>query len=577
MSSSSDDTILPPPRRPINSGGLDGDTVLPSQNAPGIHIPGDVIDGRYTVIREIGRGGMGVVYEVLDALTDDRYAVKRLIPFYSSRPDIVKQFWSEGAASMRFTNQSRLFVTTQTVGQDQGLPYIVMQLISHPTLRSLMDKTTGGMPIDSAMPILNGLAISLSELHNMTYIHRDLKPENIFINASTTPVTVLLTDFGLTKDAFTSTATVMKGAGTERYASPEQKKGLPTTSATDIYAFGGIAYEMLTGEQPTYGDSISDYVNGVPQNVVDLLKDCLSARPERRPMDGNSLALALSESTAVRTSDPSKLVVDRPMTSPIVKSPNSSLLPASVQSKFPELAKYIESMCKIPAGSFQMGSISGRHDEKPLHSVTLSSYYMGATPVTVSVWKEYCVATGTALPASPSWGRLDDHSVVNVSWDDIMGVDGRGGFCTWASEIAGGRLTLPTEAQFEYAARGEGAWHEFPWGNTFDDSKIWCSETTRRDSTAPCVRSSNIYCNSFGLTDMSGNIWQWCSDLYAAYGLYSENKPIGPPSSSDSLRCVRGGSWFNNNPLYFRCAFRFRFPPFGRYINVGFRLASGPG
>ena len=61
MSSSSDDTILPPPRRPINSGGLDGDTVLPSQIAPGIHVPGDVIANRYTVIREIGRGGMGVV------------------------------------------------------------------------------------------------------------------------------------------------------------------------------------------------------------------------------------------------------------------------------------------------------------------------------------------------------------------------------------------------------------------------------------------------------------------------------------------------------------------------------------
>jgi formylglycine-generating enzyme required for sulfatase activity len=119
-------------------------------------------------------------------------------------------------------------------------------------------------------------------------------------------------------------------------------------------------------------------------------------------------------------------------------------------SSYPALKTYIEAMCTIPAGTFQMGSASGAADERPIHSVTISAFRMGATPITVAVWKEYCTATGTTLPPAPDWGLLDDHPIVNVSWNDIMGVNGDGGFCAWASDIAGFRLTLPTEAQFEY-------------------------------------------------------------------------------------------------------------------------------
>ena len=83
--------------------------------------------------------------------------------------------------------------------------------------------------------------------------------------------------------------------------------------------------------------------------------------------------------------------------------------------------------------------------EKPVHTVTLSAFRMAATPVTVAVWKEYCKATSTPLPKEPSWGFIDDHPVIYVSWNDIMGIDGKGGFCAWATELAGIKLMLPTE------------------------------------------------------------------------------------------------------------------------------------
>ncbi len=271
-----------------------------------------------------------------------------------------------------------------------------------------------------------------------------------------------------------------------------------------------------------------------------------------------------------------RVAMERKATEPIVpvKPVVSSRL-----TDYPALRAYVESLCAIPAGTFQMGSSTGDSDEKPVHSVTLSAFRMGATPVTVAVWKEYCAATGTKLPNAPDWGLLDDHPVVNLSWNDIMGEDGKGGLCAWASDVAGFRMTLPTEAQFEYASRGGQSGLEYPWGNSFDQSKLWCSVKIFGDAgkTAPVVRTSNIFRNAYGLTDMSGNVWQWCSDLYGPYSSSSQNDPSGPSSTSDNKRCVRGGAWNYEIPGSFQCASRRGRDPDLAGSSFGFRLSAGPG
>ena len=295
MSSSSDDTILPTPRRPINSGGLDGDTVLPGTTPVSGHAVGDVIHNRYTVVREIGRGGMGVVYEVLDAITGDHYAIKRLLPEYIARPDIVELFRTEGAASMRFTNKSQRFVTTQMVDIEGGIPYIVLQLIRHPTLRTVMQNAGGRLPLATALPLLREIAAALSDLHALSYVHRDLKPENIFVDTSSSEPSIMLVDFGLSKDAGDATRTAMRGAGTERYSSPEQMRGEATSPATDVYAFGVIAYELLTGELPRYGESLTDYAPDAPEELVSLVSDCLAGRVDKRLANGAALVQRMRE------------------------------------------------------------------------------------------------------------------------------------------------------------------------------------------------------------------------------------------------------------------------------------------
>ena len=694
MSSNNDDTILPT-RRPVNSGGLDGDTVLPSQNAPGIHTPGDVIDNRYTVIREIGRGGMGIVYEVLDSLTGDHYAVKKLLPELAKRPEIVALFRTEGAASMRFTTKSSRFVTTQMLDVDGDVPFIVLQLIAYPTLRRLMTDLGGKINVETGLPVIHQIAMALDELHSLGYVHRDLKPENIFVDIEQTPPAVMLVDFGLTKDVGETTKTVMRGAGTERYASPEQKKGLPTNAASDVYAFGVIAYEMLSGQLPEIGDRITDFVDYVPDAIDAFVMQCLSSRPERRPSDGTEL-LGLSSRLMETTLRPSVHVGTEPSMvehtpEPVIelarvarlelagvplnatvfldgvqvagfihevtlasdeqvveiriccdgyadyasttvvrasqvtavavklipKQTPSSREDVSHVSKrvrtYPNLEAYIDSLCCIPGGRFEMGGNKSK-DEQPVHPVQLSPFRLGATPITFGIWREYCAATGTYMPKVPSWKWLDDHPVVNVSWNDIMGDDGKSGFCEWVSEIVGFALTLPTEAQFEYASKGDVDRKDFPWGNTFDDRKVWCSVTILRASTAPVSRTANIFRNVYGLADLSGNVWEWCFDVYDAYPSSEERTvhqkvrqvsagglsgllgkklsqgyedveiskkhlglvtdPIGP--FSGIRRCVRGGAWNNINLDYLRCAFRGSEAPDYRNFDNGFRLAAGP-
>ena len=243
---------------------------------------------------------------------------------------------------------------------------------------------------------------------------------------------------------------------------------------------------------------------------------------------------------------------------------------------FPALRGYLASLKKIPAGTFQMGGMNYA-SEKPVHTVTLSAFRMAATPVTVAVWKEYCKATSTPLPKEPSWGFIDDHPVIYVSWNDIMGIDGNGGFCAWASDVAGFKLLLPTEAQFEYASRGGKARSEFPWGDTFDLSKVWCSDKSFADAhqTQAVDRTSNVYKNAFGLTDMGGNVWQWCSDWYGPYTDDHQTDPDGPDVSANGTKVIRGASWVTNDPDYLRCSYRAFIAPNVTDEGVGFRLVAG--
>ena len=272
----------------------------------------------------------------------------------------------------------------------------------------------------------------------------------------------------------------------------------------------------------------------------------------------------------------------------------------------PALKAYIGSLCDIPAGTFKMGSSDGEPDEAPVHEVPISAFRMGKTPVTVDMWEEFAQASRKAMPPEPNPTEpipiFDGAQKFNVGWKDkdhpIVGVDWDGcqQFARWASEVSGVNLSLPSEAQHEYACRGGRDSLKYPWGNEFDRSKVWSSDEKLGDrgSTGSVNRRVYIWLNhQWGLIDLIGNVSEWCLDWYDPkwYQIPQasdrdvvnvDSSPtvkieyIDNSSENKPCRCVRGGSWGDANPNKFRCATRELSGSDGGYIYIGFRLVAGP-
>jgi sulfatase modifying factor 1 len=298
-------------------------------------------------------------------------------------------------------------------------------------------------------------------------------------------------------------------------------------------------------------------------------------------IEGNSKSVEISVSA--KGYEPYTVLKTIPRGGTIIHPVVMTVMRKRTLTDYPSLRAYVESLRSIPAGMFQMGSKKGYKNEQPVRAVSLSAFRIGATPVTVAVWREYCDATGISMPSAQKWELLDDHPIKWVSYLDILGSNGRGGFCAWASDIAGMKLTLPTEAQWEYAARGGLAGQEYPWGNVYDDSKLWCSKVVMRNETAPVTRITNVYQNGYGLIDMVGNVNEWCMDWRATtYEGLQDDDPSGPesPDSANAKqRVVRGGSWRevrSSEPFRddFRCASRNGDSPGNIDSQTGFRLVS---
>jgi formylglycine-generating enzyme required for sulfatase activity len=295
-------------------------------------------------------------------------------------------------------------------------------------------------------------------------------------------------------------------------------------------------------------------------------------RVDQKKVDGNAFSELLSTSEkAVTLYVKAKGFYDFQQQITLVAAQTQdidvNLKPLPRLNEFPAVRKYVERLKNIPKGTFEMGS--NRFKGSPIHMVTLDAFRLGETPVTVAMWKEYCKDTNVLMPPKPNWGWIDNHPVVNVSWNDIMGMDGKGGFCKWVSDVAGVKLTLPTEAQFEYASRAGKKGVVFPWGDKFEKGRSFNGWLL----TGGVDRSYDIYRNGFGLTDMSGNVYQWCSDELPKA---TQVNPTGPTESSSGQRIARGGSWADKDAAVLLCVIRGGFDPAKQYPYFGFRLMAGP-
>ena len=228
----------------------------------------------------------------------------------------------------------------------------------------------------------------------------------------------------------------------------------------------------------------------------------------------------------------------------------------------------------VPAGEFQMGCTPADSEcnasERPQHAVTLTRRFeLMTTEVTVGMFRAFAGARGSRrrVPGQPAWSRDDRQPVVNVNWEEATA------FCRWA----GGRL--PTEAEWERAARGGSPDGRYPWGSEAPTSAAGAPNGARfrsRDGWFPAVGAlpvARFSANAFGLFDMAGNVWEWVSDSYERYGPDPVSDPRG--ASSGGGKVARGGSWYSYaGPL--RVSARDTFGPAFRDAVLGFRCAQGP-
>lgn len=230
-------------------------------------------------------------------------------------------------------------------------------------------------------------------------------------------------------------------------------------------------------------------------------------------------------------------------------------------------------MVYVEGGEFLMGATSEQGSdvldrEKPVRRVRLDSYYIGECEVTQEQW-EKVMGTSIQQQASKAGtsgfrGIGPDYPMYYVSWDEAQA------FCQELSRMTGRTYCLPTEAQWEYAARGgkkaDGTKYSGSWSI---DNVAWYSDNSS-SSTHP-VKKKLV--NGLGLYDMSGNVCEWCSDWYDFYNANDTNNPTGP--SSGSVRVLRGGSW-SYDACRCRVSYRHNLSPGGRLSNCGFRVVVIP-
>ena len=211
-------------------------------------------------------------------------------------------------------------------------------------------------------------------------------------------------------------------------------------------------------------------------------------------------------------------------------------------------------MVGVQGGTFQMGSNDGASDEKPVHSVTLSSYYIGQTEVTQALWK-------AVMGSNPSHFKGDNLPVEKVSWNDCQT------FINKLNSLTGQRFRLPTEAEWEFAAKGGRQSRGFEYsGNTNIDYVAWYGINSASKTHPVATKSPN----ELGIYDMTGNVWEWCQDWYGNYIISSQTNPTGPASGAGHVR--RGGGWVDA-VTDCRSAFRCGDSSDYRYHSLGLRLA----
>ena len=571
-------------------------------------------DGRYQVLERIGKGAFGLVYRAHDTLADQVVALKQL---NESNPEQVKSFGHEAQLLARLTHPNLPKVTDQFT--ERATWFLVMDFIPGETLLARLGQHNGPLPPTDVLAWADQILAALEYLHSRepSVIHRDIKPENLKL---TPDGRVMLLDFGIAKGLLTPDGKPIPSQrfGTAEYAPPEQLRCIGTDPRSDLYALATTLYQLLTKKLPIdalerfaklhmrQADplvSLQQVVPTLPRTLDTVLLKALNLIPEQRYANASEMRQALK---AVA----SQLV-------PAPPPPPAPPTPLRWYHRLPFLTRtltpppvwpaWVPEMVEVPAGPFLMGSTDQQiadlisqgafgdwvEMEKPQHTLSLPDYWIGKTPVTNAQFGPFVAGDGytnqaywTAAGwqwreaekvvkpgdwdyrqwyAALSYGAAGARPVVGVSWFEALA------YCRWLSVQTGIEFRLPSEAEWEKAARGRDG-RIYPWGNTWEAGRCNSEEAGIKYPTPVGKYPSGA--SPYGALDMAGNVWEWCATKWGKpypYQLEDEWQPAYV--EADQNRVVRGGSSWSSS-AYVRGAYRGYYYPRDRLDDLGLRVAS---